>query len=123
MAFEPRAGTILAIQNVLYQVKDHPSAPGMPYAQEGRAGVVYQLGAESGSSLALKVFKTSFADANLPDLGRRLQPFSSIPGLAACEHVVLTIDRDPALIATYPELEYAVLMPWILGCTWTDVIL
>ena len=47
MPFQPNPGDELSIDGAAYRVAEHPSAPGMPYGQEGRAGIVYQLIAAS----------------------------------------------------------------------------
>lgn len=36
-------GAELIIGGTTYHLAEHPSAPGMPYGQEGRAAVVYQV--------------------------------------------------------------------------------
>lgn len=42
--FQPTVGDELQIAGEKWVVLQHPTAPGMPYGQEGRAAVVYQLG-------------------------------------------------------------------------------
>ena len=48
--------------------------------------------------------------------------YREIPGLQVSSREVLTPERNGDLIAEYPDLLYAVIMPWIHGCTWFDVI-
>jgi hypothetical protein len=43
MAFRPNVGDELTLNGVTYRIAEHPAAPGIPYGQEGRAGIVYQL--------------------------------------------------------------------------------
>ena len=56
MPFWPTVGQEFVVDGLTYHVCEHPAAPGIPYGQEGRAGVVYQL-AFSQQTQALKVFK------------------------------------------------------------------
>ena len=42
--------------------------------------------------------------------------------LQVCKRDVLTPERNGALIGKHPDLLYAVLMPWVQGQTWFDVI-
>ncbi len=43
MPFRPNAHDELTIAGVTYRIAEHPAAPGFPYGQEGRAGIVYAL--------------------------------------------------------------------------------
>ena len=43
MPFRPNVQDELIIAGTIYRVAEHPAAPGFPYGQEGRAGIVYQL--------------------------------------------------------------------------------
>ena len=47
----------LTVKGTIYRIAEHPAAPGIPYGQEGRAAVVYQLRLPSNRAQALKVFK------------------------------------------------------------------
>ncbi|MGC8947700.1 MAG: hypothetical protein ACP5N6_16330, partial [Anaerolineae bacterium] len=53
----------------------------------------------------------------------RIAPFAALPGLAACRRTVLTPSRHADLLRQHPDLTYAVLMPWIEGPTWQEVLL
>src|SRR5215210_1849723 len=56
--FHPAVDDKLSINGVVYSIAEHPAARGIPYGQEGRQAVVYQLVA-GDERRALKVFKTS----------------------------------------------------------------
>jgi hypothetical protein len=43
MPFRPNIHDELTIDGITYRIAEHPAAPGMPYGQEGRAGIVYCL--------------------------------------------------------------------------------
>jgi serine/threonine protein kinase/uncharacterized membrane protein YidH (DUF202 family) len=140
MTFTPLPHLPLTIRGQTWQLAEHPAAPGIAYGQEGRAGTVFKLlpsplpptAAPSspsplpggwGDGRALKVFRARFRLPSLVTLAEKLKPFASLPGLQACERIVLTPSQDRDLLSQYPELTYAVLMPWIEGPTWQEVIL
>ncbi|HEX9988806.1 MAG TPA: hypothetical protein VGE45_10070 [Chloroflexia bacterium] len=120
--FQPEVNQELTIDGVVYRVGEHPSAPGMPYGQEGRAAVVYRLDGE-GQRRALKVFRPRFRVPGLVGLARRLEPFAELPGLQVCRRIVLTSQRQSALLREHTDLSYAVLMPWVEGPTWLEVMI
>jgi tetratricopeptide (TPR) repeat protein len=135
MPFQPNVHDQLTIDGVTYRIAEHPAAPRIPYGQEGRAGIVYCLepspspagwergpGGE-GSKAALKVFKPRFRSPFLVAQADRMAPFAALPGLRACRRTVLTPSRHADLLRQYPDLTYAVLMPWIEGPTWFDVLM
>mgnify|MGYP005838462579 CR=1 FL=1 len=117
MAFRPNVNDTLIIDNVAYRIAAHPGAPTIPYGQEGRQAVVYQLLSPDGPS-ALKVFKPRYRAPTLVSLSDRLQAFADLPALQVCRRTVLTPHRHTALLQEHPDLTYAVLMPWIEGPTW-----
>jgi hypothetical protein len=123
MPYRPNIDNILTIDGASYRVVEHPSAPGMPYGQEGRQGIVYQLRATDGSRYALKVFKTHFRTPALVTLTSRLEAFADIRGLEVCRRVVLSPRLHASLLHQHPDLIYAVLMPWVAGPTWMDMVL
>ncbi|HYO48526.1 MAG TPA: hypothetical protein VEW94_01645 [Chloroflexia bacterium] len=120
--FRPDANSTLTIDGVSYVIAEHPAAPGMPYGQEGRAAVVYQLVA-GGDNRALKVFKTRFRVPSLVGLADKLAVYAQLPGLRVCKRSVLTARRHTELLDQHPDLTYSVLMPWIEGPTWMEVLI
>ena len=81
MSFQPAVGDRLEIGGRTYRMAEHPNAPGVPYGQEGRAAIVYQLLAKGGPQ-ALKAFKTTFRAPTQIPLAERLAGLSS-----RCAHV------------------------------------
>jgi|GEM_PF-5898580 len=122
MAFKPEPNQELIISNVLYRIAEHPAARGMPYGQEGRAAIVYQIKSEKGDQ-ALKVFKPRFRLPWLVGLTEQLTEFADLPGLRVCHRSVITALRQTNLVRAHPDLSYAVVMPWIEGPTWMEVLL
>ncbi|HNR95910.1 MAG TPA: SUMF1/EgtB/PvdO family nonheme iron enzyme [Anaerolineae bacterium] len=122
MSFQPTAGGSLIIDGVTWKFGEHPLARGMPYGQEGRQAVVYQL-VSGGESRALKVFKARFRVPGLVFLGEQMARYSSLPGLSVCSRTVLTPQNHATTLRGNADLLYAVLMPWIEGPTWMQVLL
>lgn len=133
MPFQPGVGDSLTIDGLAYAIAVHPSAPGMPYGQEGRAGIVYQLLAPDSEEApawggdpahrALKLFKPRYRVPALVALTERLAAYADLPGLEVCHRAVLTPQLHGPLLHQHPDLTYAVLMPWIDGPTWMEVML
>jgi WD40 repeat protein len=121
LAFQPEINQELTIEGIAYAIAEHPAARGMPYGQEGRQAVVYQLAVGPGRR-AIKVFKPRFRVPGLVSGARRLGPYADLPGLQVCRRVVLTPQAEPELLRRHPDLLYAVLMPWIEGPTWMEVL-
>jgi len=121
MATQPSAGDQLRIEETVYAIAEHPAAPGLPYGQEGRQAVVYQLVAGS-ECRALKVFKPRYRLPALVYLGEQLQQYATLPGLSVCRRTVLTPQRHAQVLLEHPDMIYAVLMPWIEGPTWLQVL-
>ena len=118
MPFQPQPFQKLIINNQTYQVMEHPAAPGMPYGQEGRQAIVYQLGlvgGQGGNPAGLKVFKPRYQLSNLPNLTGQLAHFAALDGLQVCWRTVLTSQNHPTLLQDHPTLKHAVTMPWITG--------
>jgi len=134
MPFQPQVNQELTIDDVTYRIAEHPSAPGIPYGQEGRQAIVYQLVSPSPSEgegrgeggaadrRALKVFKPRYRLPELVSLAGRIAPLSGLSGLHVCQRTVLTPQPHAALLRQYPDLTYSVLMPWVEGPTWMEVL-
>jgi tetratricopeptide (TPR) repeat protein len=122
VTFQLEVDQELVIDDATHLVTEHPSAPGMPYGQEGRAAIVYQL-VVGPDRRALKVFKPRYRTPGLVSLAERIEPYADLPGLLVCRRTVLNARRHKALLSQYSDLTYAVLMPWVAGPTWMEVML
>lgn len=125
MSFQPNPGDEVVINDIAYTIGQHPAAPGLAYAQAGRQGIVYQLIPRNGSISGAKALKVFFPKFRIPAMvyqSEHMEPYSELPGLQVCKRDVLTPERNGALIGEHPDLLYAVLMPWVQGLTWFDVI-
>jgi hypothetical protein len=72
---------------------------------------------------ALKVFKPRFRSPALLTQAEKLAAFAHLPGLQVARRAVLTPQHDADLLRREPDLTYAVLMPWVEGPTWQEVLL
>jgi serine/threonine protein kinase len=122
MSFNPAPNQTLVIDSTTCTVAEHPSAPGIPYGQEGRAAIVFQLMAEDGTKQALKVFKPRFVTPSMMTLAESLEPYASLPGMMVCRRTILTPRKHNTLLRQYPDLTYAALMPWVEGSTWQEIV-
>ena len=123
MPFRPQVDDQLTINGTTYRTTEHPAAPGVPYGQEGRQAIVYQLTADDDARRALKVFKPRYRLPALVSLAGKLKRFADLPGLSVCRRTVLSPQRHGDLLGQYPDLTYGVLMPWVEGPTWMEVLL
>lgn len=123
MAFRPKPQDRIEIEGKGYSFSEHPSAPNMAYGQTGRRATVYQVRGEDNRLHALKVFTTAWRDSRNAVSAEQLQGFARLPGLQVCQRLVIRPEKHGSLIRVYPEMEYAVLMEWVSGETWQEVML
>lgn len=121
MPFEPKPNETLSIFGERYTVQPLPSAPHIPYSSEGGRAFVYQLKDQKGGYFALKVFKRKYRSPHLVNTTQQLRHLESFEGLRAAHRRV--IPPDAAVAEKFPDLQYAMLMPWISGSTWYDVLI
>lgn len=94
----------------------------MAYSAEGRKAIVYQLSNNNKEKYALKVFKPLYRISDPDAKSSALLSLKTYPSLKVCEYTCITKKNNQQLINQWPELEYAVLMPWIDGETWFDIL-
>lgn len=125
MPFRPKVGTVIVVNEVnrsSITFTEHPAAKGMPYGQQGRKATVYKVQDDQGYCHALKVFLKSFRQPQNARGAVYLGSYAAMPGLNVCYRLVLTPETQPTLLGMYPDLLYAVLMPWVEGKTWHDYL-
>lgn len=118
--FEPKPDDIVALFGRKFYVQPHPSASYMPYASEGRRAVVYQLRDDAGVNYALKVFRKKFRTDGLLASANLLNRFAPLEGMRAARRLVVAPTDNAARHCR--DLEYAMLMEWMRGRTWYDVL-
>lgn len=116
------AGQKIVLEGITYIVAPHPALPGLPYVQRGARGFVIQLRKSDGERMALKYFKIKYRVPALMTITEALRRHADLPGLKAARRTVFTRERHPDVLSKFPALEYGVLMPWLPGLTWYDVI-
>jgi serine/threonine protein kinase len=124
--FSPHRSTILTIEQREYRFLPHPYFPtdDEVLAMEGGEAVIYQVQEIATRALyALKVPKPSYQDEHIARVAAALAPYRMNPGLYLGNRICLTKKNHAKLIAEYPELEYATLMPWLMGRTWAGLML
>ncbi|MEW4285920.1 tetratricopeptide repeat protein [Priestia koreensis] len=129
MNFHPEAGQTIRLFKNTYSFAKHPAVFGMdmPYGQEGRQGTVYQLINRQISGLqnkkALKVFRDRFKNKQQSNIAKQIASFSTMYGLSVCERHVVTKECHATLLSHEEDLEFSLIMPWIDGPTWSDILL
>jgi hypothetical protein len=123
MVFQPQANQKLAINGVMYTLCPHPMAPALPYGQEGRMATVYKVSTQK-KEFALKVYNAAHRQPTIQSLSEGIRPFADLKGLEVCRREVLSPQgtRYQKLLGAEPDLAYAIIMPWIDGVTWADII-
>jgi hypothetical protein len=124
--FAPRLGTRVTIGPAAYGFMPHPLFPAdmdEVLVIEGGEALIYQLQElATGSLWALKVSKPSYRGEHIARSVAALAPYANLPGLYLGNRVCLTRQVYPQLVAQFPDLEFAVLMPWIAGRTWAGFL-
>jgi hypothetical protein len=69
------------------------------------------------------VFKSAFRIPSIADNAANLKKYAEICGMSICQRFVITLETEPRLISQWPDLKYAVLMPWIDGILWLLVVM
>lgn len=122
--FNPSPNQKFQIGGHPYVVMPHPAVPTFAFGQEGRKAMVFQVrSAANGDLYALKKFKQAFRLPELVTVCGELAQFAQWEGLEVCSRVCLHHGPHEDILAQHPDLEYAVLMPWITGTTWYDVVI
>jgi serine/threonine protein kinase len=90
------------------------------YAQSGKEGTVYKV-RKGSADYALKVFYPAYQDKRLLENTQKISKYKHLQGFKVADRTVLNKKSFPNLVIQYPELDYAVLMPWIDGVLWTNL--
>ncbi|HSU17516.1 hypothetical protein [Longimicrobium sp.] len=125
--FAPAAGDELVLDvdggAHRFRAMPHPQGFGYVHAAEGAKAVVYRVRETAGGGYyALKVMKPRFREASLQARCAALDALKRVPGMRVCERRCLAPGTAPRALARHADLEYAVLMPWIAGQTWFEVL-
>lgn len=119
MDFDPLPGDRLRLDGVLYQFACHPENSSICHGCTGAKATVYRLISRQSSSIALKVFQPETRNVSSHLLVERLRGDVRRRGLAVANRTILAPQHP--LVRQYPDLEAAVIMPWISGATCSEV--
>jgi len=86
-------------------------------------GAALALRPDPALSRGLKAFKARFRSPALAQISQRLAQFAQLPGLSVCRRQVVTPETHAALIQAHRDLEYAVIMPWVEGRSWMEMVM
>ena len=121
--FHPYVGMPLRIGAQHFEFIPHPLFPQDSEAVsvlEGAEALIYQVRDVVTQSLyALKVMKPAYRSGHLIRVSETISYSVHIPGFHIPHRICLTMTEYPDLIRAYPDLEYAVLMSWFTGKTWS----
>ena len=107
-----------------FRVLAHPAAPTYAHAVVGSEATVYRLQRQRDrAEFALKVFRPANQLPEMEAITRNIRTYSIASGLRSCERHCFTPQSAAVTISRYPALRYAVLVPWIQGPTWTEIVL
>ncbi|GHO72406.1 hypothetical protein KSD_01770 [Ktedonobacter sp. SOSP1-85] len=125
--FRPSAGLILAVGERAFEFVPHPlfsDESDSVFVMEGGEALIYQVRDVTTKSLyALKFIKPAYRSEHIARVTETVRRSSDIPGFSMPNRICLTMAEYPDLLKTYPDLEYAVLMPWLVGKTWSGLML
>lgn len=119
----PEPDDTITIRGDDYNFLPRPDDDEMAWYESGGRGKVYRL-AKSGSGgyYGLKTFWDMYRLDEIAISAKALEPYHHLPGMEICERTVLTPNEDASLIRQAEDLEYAVLMPWIEGVKWVNIV-
>jgi serine/threonine protein kinase len=122
--FAPTIDMSLTIGSQTYQFMPHPHFSDEVFVMEGGEAFLYQLQeVMHGTLYALKIMKPVYRSEQCVRVAVVLQQHKDLPGFFLGNRLCLRKARFPQIVARYPELEYATLMPWLPGRTWAGFLL
>jgi serine/threonine protein kinase len=125
--FRPHLRMVLCLGTTCYRFLPDPflvTEQDAIFMQEGSEAFIYQIQElGTGKPFALKLVKASGRGKHIAQAITALERCSESSGLTlARKRVCLTKALFPRLIETFPQLEYAVLMPWLQGRSWAGLM-
>lgn len=125
MSFEPEPGARIKLNHEEIEflaLEAGGAASVFVYAESGKEGTVYKV-LKNSETYALKVFYPEYRDKRLLENTDKLSRFKHLDGFRVAERTVLTQANFPDVIRKFPDLNYAVLMPWVEGALWGNLML
>ena len=122
LSFDPKPEEEIELFNTLYKFTPDPAKkPPQVWHVAGKRASVYRLqDVQSGEFFALKVFEELFRQRYQLDLYGALKGLDKLRGMKAAERRIV---RPTSPVANkFPDLAYAMLMPWVTGKTWSAIL-
>src|SRR5579859_2774166 len=127
LEFRPYPGMHLKVGELSFEFVPHPLFPSESetvLVLEGGEAFIYQVREVMTHNLyALKILKPAYRSEHIARVVEANALFAHIHGLYLRNRICLTAANYPNLIEVYPNLAYAVLMPWLTGKTWSGFML
>ena len=124
--FRPFIGMHLAVGDSYFEFVPHPLFPEdseAVFVLEGGEALIYQMrNVQTKDLYALKVIKPAYRSEHIAHVAETIRRSTHISGFYLPKRVCLTMTEYADLIKTYPDLEYAILMPWLTGKTWSGLM-
>ncbi len=124
--FNPQPGTQISIGELSYGFISHylfPEDIPSVYVIEGQEGFIWPLhNLKDQTFWALKVLKPIYRSEQIAQATSALRLYTNVPGFFLSRRVCLTRPEYSQFLGTFPELEYAILMPWLPWKTWAGLI-
>lgn len=127
LRLQPFRGMFLQMGETYFEFLPHPlflDDADAVFVLEGGTAFIYKIrNVDTGEHHALKVFKRDSRNEQVAYIAASLTQYADLPEIQAERRVCITKNVYPELIKTYPELAYAILMPWINTPTWAGILL
>ncbi len=127
LRLQPFRGMFLQIGEPYFEFLPHPLFPDdaeAVFILEGGTAFIYKIRhVDSGEPYALKVFKRNARNEQIAAITAALVRYPNLPEIQPERRVCITPDAYPELVDTYPEMTYAILMPWINTPTWATIMI
>lgn len=109
-----------------YCVEPDPLRKTEPYFESGGTGAVLKLtNITSNQAYALKMFNLDLPSEYQIEYAHNLRRLNldKIAGLSVAHRLVLSPDTHNDIIQKHGALKYALLMPWVEGRTWQEILI
>jgi len=125
--FQPFCGMQLQLMGTRFEFLPHPLFPEdrqTVFVLEGGTSFIYKVRNVITQQLcALKVFKRDSRNEHVAQVTALLARYTHLTALRPEQRLCITKNLYPELVEMYPEMEFAILMPWISTPTWAGMLL
>ena len=118
---EPIPGDTLIVHGKTYSFTKASGVLGGVLFEVGKAARVYKLWCDN-KPYALKVFFPEYRSSRHVGNTKQIERYKHLPGLRAAARHCFTKEEYPEIINRFSSFEYAVLMPWIEGRSWSNIV-